>query len=127
MQAYCICEGWQSCRLTQTVLAAFYATTCLSTCTSPQPYGGEGAPGCPPGLHGKHLAKPLGGGLLQIVGEARGTTTPANRVIVNVKGTNLPQCIYRLEAAVPPHSALGETPAGPCLAALLKDGLLQVY
>ncbi len=72
-------------------------------------------------------AKRLGGGPRQIVGEAHGFITLADKVTVNVEGMALPQGVYRLEAFVSLTSPGIESVPRHGLRAMLQGDLLQVY
>lgn len=68
-------------------------------------------------------AKDLAGGSQQVVGESRGTWSPADPPIIKLTNLTLPAGLYRLEA----FATLSLVPAEPDLEIMLESSLLQVY
>lgn len=72
-------------------------------------------------------AKKLGSGERKLVGEKRGTFTPAENITIETQGINLPEGLYRLEAAVVFSLPTEETIHSAELAAQLEGSLLRIY
>jgi hypothetical protein len=72
-------------------------------------------------------AKRLGTGERELIGQVRGAAIPGGEVILNAKGADLPEGVYRLEAAVSLVSPTAAAESCPDISAFLEGSLLYVY
>jgi hypothetical protein len=72
-------------------------------------------------------AKRLGTGEREPISEVTGTAIPGGKVILNAEGAELPEGVYRLEAAVSLDSSTAATGSQPDISAFLEGSLLYVY
>jgi hypothetical protein len=72
-------------------------------------------------------AKRLSTGEREPISEVTGIALPSGAVILNAKGAELPEGVYRLEAAVSLDSSTAATASQPDISAFLEGSLLYLY